>query len=366
MAVSEQIKALQTDVFSQLYEHGHEQVMYCSDPELGLKAIIAIHNTTLGPALGGVRFWPYSSTQDALFDVLRLSRGMTLKAAAAGLNLGGGKAVLIGDPKKLRSEAFFRRFGMFVNNLGGKYITAEDVGVTVKDMEYIRMETPYVTGLPMSMGGSGDPSPVTAYGVYLGMKAAIHYLEGKDSLDGKTIVVKGVGKVGYYLIQNLRKEDTTIFAYDINKENLQRVVEEFGVFALESEEQVFTQPADIFAPCALGADLNAHTIPLLKVKIVAGAANNQLLDETKDALLLQQRGILYVPDFVINAGGLINVATELEGYNKERAYEKAERIYDHCLEVFSIAEQEQISTHEAALRMASRRIHSIKAIHQYL
>jgi leucine dehydrogenase len=352
-------------LFSQVTALGHEQVMFCHDTETGLKAIIAIHNTVLGPSLGGLRFWHYEREEDALFDVLRLSRGMTFKSSLAGLHLGGGKAVIIGDARKIKSEALLRRFGKFVENLNGKYITAEDVGVDEHDMEYLRLETRHVAGLPVYMGGSGDPSPFTAYGVYLGMKAALKYQTGSESLANKKIIVQGTGKVGSFLIERLHKENATIFAFDINEENLKKTAEQYGAIPVK-ETEIYGLAADIYAPCALGGTVNPQTIPQLKVSLIAGGANNQLLDELRDGRALQEKGITYAPDFLINAGGVINVYTELEGYNEKKAYAKTEAIYDTTLKVLRKADEEKITPQEAAIALASERIEQIAHIKKFI
>lgn len=353
-------------VFGPLSDLGHEQVLFCSDNELGLKAIIAIHNTTLGPALGGTRMWTYASDLHALQDVLRLSRGMTFKAAISGLNLGGGKAVIIGNARSgIKTEAFMRRFGMFVENLGGKYITAEDVNTSTLDMEHIKMSTDHVTGIPENMGGSGDPSPVTAYGTYLGMKASVKKLTGSDSLDGKRVVVQGTGNVGYYLCELLAKEKAEIFVYDIFEDKLKKVIEEFGA-TLIKEEEVYSFDADIFSPNALGAILNENTIPQLKVSIVAGGANNQLADELVDANRLKDRGIIWAPDFLINAGGLCNVYTELEGYNRARAMGRADKIYDTTLRCYDYAEEHNITSSEASIALAKQRIDQMARLSHFI
>ena len=356
---------MEQKVFGQLTELGHEQVLFCSDNELGLKAIIGIHNTSLGPALGGTRMWTYASDLDALNDVLRLSRGMSYKAAISGLNLGGGKAVIIGDPRsKLKSEAFMRRFGMFVENLNGKYITAEDVGTNTRDMEWIKMSTDHVTGIPESMGGSGDPSPVTAYGTYLGMKASVKKLTGSDSLAGKRVVVQGTGNVGYYLCELLQKDGAEIFVYDIFQDKL-KAVEKFGVKVI-SESEVYSFDADIFAPCALGAILNETTIPQLRYSIIAGGANNQLKNEVQDGQALKEKGILWAPDFLINAGGLINVYTELEGYDRPRAMARAEGIYDTTLRCYAYAEEHDITTSKASIALAEQRINAMARLSHFI
>lgn len=352
-------------LFNQVTELGHEQVMFCHDAETGLKAIIAIHNTVLGPSLGGLRFWHYEREEDALFDVLRLSRGMTFKSSLAGLNLGGGKAVIIGDARKIKNEALLRRFGKFVENLNGKYITAEDVGVDEHDMECLRLETQHVAGLPFYVGGSGDPSPFTAYGVYLGMKAALKYQTGSDSLANKKVIVQGTGKVGSFLIERLHKENAIIFAFDINEGNLKKAVEQYGVVPIK-ETEIYGLAADIYAPCALGGTVNPQTIPQLKVSLIAGGANNQLLDELRDGKALQEKGIIYAPDFLINAGGVINVYTELEGYNEEKAYAKTENIYDTTLKVLRKADEEKITAQEAAIALASERIKQIAHIKKFI
>ena len=342
-------------LFDHMSAAGHEQVVYCHDQETGLKAIIAIHNTVLGPALGGTRMWNYDNEQDALRDVLRLSRGMSFKASISGLNLGGGKAVIIGDSKKDKSEALFRRFGKFVNSLSGKYITAEDVGTSTKDMEYIKMETNHVTGLPESMGGGGDPSPVTAYGVYMGMKAAAKHTWGNDSLNGKKIVVQGVGHVGENLVHHLVAEGAKIYIIDLNQDALKRIAGETKAEILSGLD-FFGMDMDIYAPCALGATLNTENIQKLKCAVIAGAANNQLADETLHGQMITDKGITYAPDFLINAGGLINVYSELIGYNRQRAMQQTEKIFDYTLDIMKKAAAERIPTYLAANRMAEKRI----------
>lgn len=342
--------------FAEISRLGHEQVVYCYDEPTGLKAIIAIHNTVLGPALGGTRMWNYESEEDALIDVLRLSRGMTFKAAISGLNLGGGKAVIIGDASKAKTEPFLRRFGRFVESLGGRYITAEDVNMKTRDMVYISQETNYVTGLPETMGGGGDPSPVTAFGTYMGMKASAKKVYGSDSLSGKKVAVMGVGQVGKNLVKHLTKEGAKVYVSDINQSNLDYVTKEYNAEVVEGDH-IFDLDVDILAPCALGAILDDHSIPMLKCDIVAGAANNQLKDENKHGDMIKDRGILYAPDFLINAGGLINVYAEFVGnYNSELAYQQAEKIYDTCLDIYAKSEAEGINTQKAATALAMKRI----------
>ena len=338
-------------------EHEHEQVVFCYEPSCGYKGIIAIHNSVLGPALGGTRFWNYGSDQEAIVDALRLSRGMTYKAAVTGLNLGGGKSVIIGDPKTARREEIFRAHGRFVETLKGRYITAEDVGTSPDDMEFVAMETEHVTG---RHGASGDPSPVTAFGVYRGIKAAAAAKFGSDDLAGKTVSVQGLGHVGYYLCQNLASEGAQLVVTDIDAERVNRIVQEFGARAVGINE-IYGVEADIYAPSALGATINDETIPQLKATIVAGAANN-VLAEARHGDELHKRGILYAPDYVINAGGLINVFGELNGWTAERSMRKAGDIYATLAQIFELAEGEGIPTYVAADRMAERRIEAVGKI----
>lgn len=354
-----------TGVIEQMVEFNHEQVMFCNDNNVGLRAIIGIHNTVLGPALGGVRMWNYATEQEALIDVLRLSRGMTYKSAVAGINLGGGKAVIIGDPKKIKTEALLRSFGKFIDNLGGKYITAEDVSMNSRDMEIIHMETDYVTGLPETMGGSGDPSPVTAMGVWMGMKASAKQVYGNDSLNGKKVIVQGLGNVGKHLVEYLIREGAVVFVFDIDEEKIKNISRTFSVKVLSANE-VYSIDADIYAPCALGATVNSKTLEQLKVRIICGSANNQLADEKIHGQMVEEKGILYAPDFVVNAGGIINVYYELEGYNRERAIAHAERIYDTTTRVFEIAKKEKIPTYLAANRLAEERINAIAKLNARL
>jgi leucine dehydrogenase len=362
MEVKEIEKVHQNGIFGTLAKLGHEQVVFCHDEATGLKAIIAIHNTVLGPALGGTRMWNYTSEQEALTDVLRLSRGMTFKAAISGINLGGGKAVIIGDAKTMKTEAFLRRFGKFVNSLNGKYITAEDVNMKTVDMEHIGMETKHVTGLPESMGGGGDPSPVTAYGVYLGMKATAKKVYGSDSLAGKRVAVQGAGQVGTHLVEYLVKENAKVFITDLFEDKVKAIAAQHGVKAV-GQDEIYDLDTDIYAPCALGATVNDDTIPRLKCAIIAGAANNQLKDEVKHGYMLMDRSIAYAPDFLINAGGLINVYNEYLGnYNRNRVFEQAEKIYTTCHNILSLAGEEKISSQEAAIRLSEKRIADIARV----
>lgn len=349
------------DLFRQLAEMGHERVLFCSNPEVGLRAIIAVHSAVLGPGLGGVRMWPYASWDEALIDVLRLARGMTYKAAAAGLNLGGGKAVILADPKKDKSEALFRCFGQYVESLGGLYITAEDVGTDMEDMEVILAETSWVTGVSTAHGGGGDPSPVTAFGVLQGMKAAVEWHFGEATLAGRCVAVQGLGSVGFHLATYLKDEKARLIGTDLDPEATARAARELGM-EIVGPDEILGVECDVLAPCALGAVLNPETIAKLRCKIVAGAANNQLADEERDGRLLDERGILYAPDFVINAGGLINVYNELTGYNRERALRMTRGIYLNLMRVFQIAQRDGVSTNVAAHRVAEERIAKIKAM----
>lgn len=348
-------------IFDQMQGMGHEQLVFCHDPHSGLNAIIGIHNTTLGPALGGTRLWAYNSHEEAIVDALRLSRGMTFKAAISGLNLGGGKAVIIASPDQ-KSEALWRRYGKFVDSLNGKYITAEDVNTSARDMEYISLETDHVTGVPEYMGGSGDPSPFTAYGVYIGMKASAKKAWGNDSLVGKKVLVQGVGHVGQYLVGHLVKEGAKVFITDIDAAKLSQTVEQHRSVTVVDGAGIFDLDIDIYAPCALGATVNDDSISRLKAQIIAGAANNQLADENIHGPRLVQKGILYNPDFLINAGGLINVAAELETYNADRVRGNVEKIYDRSLEIFALSEAEGIHTQAAAMKIAEKRIADIAMV----
>ena len=354
------------NVFEEVEQFGHEQIVFCHDEDTGLKAIIGIHDTSLGPALGGTRMWNYASEQEALTDVLRLSRGMTFKAAISGLNLGGGKAVIIGDAAKMKNEALLRRFGKFVESLSGKYITAEDVNMSTRDMEYISMHTSHVVGLPEVLGGGGDPSPVTAYGAYVGMKAAVKHQMGTEQLKGKKIAVQGVGNVGTNLIEHLVKEDAQVFVTDLNETRLKNVADTYGVTVVGMDE-IYDIDMDIYAPCALGATVNDQTIERLKCSVIAGAANNQLADESKHGQLLREKGIVYAPDFLINAGGLINVGIDyLDVYNRERVYDMTERIYDTCTNILKAADEKNIPSQQAAIEAAMDRINSARSLNARL
>jgi leucine dehydrogenase len=341
-------------LFDTIAGMGHEQVVLCQDSATGYRGIIAVHSTVLGPALGGTRFWNYANDDEAIVDALRLARGMTYKNAVAGLNLGGGKSVIIGDNKTVRREMIFRAHGRFVESLGGRYITAEDVGTSTADMDYVHMETDYVSGLA---GRSGDPSPVTAHGVFRAIQAAARERWGTDDLVNRVVAIQGCGHVGYYLAKELHEAGAKLVASDIDADRVKRVVNELSARGVASDE-IYGVQADIFAPCALGAIINDKTIPQLKVEIVAGAANNQLLEE-RHGDALEARGVLYAPDYVANAGGVINVYSELAGWTSARSFRKADEIYDTVRKVFEIARDEKIPTYLAADRLAEQRIRAV-------
>jgi len=347
-------------LFSYLEKYDYEQVVFCHDEASGLKAIIAIHDTTLGPALGGCRMWTYATEDDAILDALRLARGMTYKAAAAGLNLGGGKTVVLGNAKTDKSEALFRSLGRYIQSLSGRYITAEDVGTNVADMDTIHMETNYVTGISQAYGSSGNPSPMTALGVFRGMQATAKVALGSDDLAGRTVAIQGLGSVGYGLAEQLKAVGANLVVTDINADAVKRAVHELGAKAVATSE-IFDVNCDILAPCAMGAIINDDTIDRLHCKAIAGSANNQLAEE-RHGDILDTRGILYAPDYVINSGGLINVADELEGYQPERARKKVEGIYDIMLDLYRRSETDNIPSYQAADKMAEARIAQIRQV----
>ena len=348
-----EVPGIDRDVLDYMNSKKHEKVVFCSDESTNLKAIIAIHNTNLGPALGGTRMWQYKNISEATKDVLRLSRGMTYKAAITGLNLGGGKAVIIGDSTK-KTKDMMRSFGRFVESQMGNYITAEDVGMTTDDMEIIYQETNHVVGKPIKLGGSGDPSVITAYGTLMGMKGSAYYKWGNDSLRNKKILIQGIGNVGQNLIKLLKNEGATILINDVNEDKIQNTVDKHDVEVIENN--IYNADIDIYAPCALGGTLNDETIPQLKCSIVAGAANNQLAKENIHDEMLANRNILYAPDFLINAGGLINVYSELKGFSHEQVMAKASKIFDTTIEIMDKAKKENISTQKAALKIAKDRV----------
>lgn len=344
-------------IFEQMAKDGHEQVIFCYDRGSGLRAIIAIHDTTLGPALGGCRMLPYATESEAVTDALRLSKGMTYKCAATGVNHGGGKAVIWGDPQQDKSEELFRALGRYMQTLGGRYYTGTDMGTEKEDFVYSRMESRYIVGLPEEHGGSGNSAIITAYGVWRGMKAAALEVFGNDSLTGRHVAIQGLGKVGYHLVERLVEEGARLTVTDVSPENVRRVAQAFDVEVVDPDA-IYGVPCDIFAPCAVGAVLNDETIPRLNCRIVAGSANNQLAEPRHGAALFG-RAILYCPDYVINAGGLIQVADELMGYDRDRAFQKASTIYEMLRRIFAISAEEQIPTSQAADRHAERRIASI-------
>lgn len=347
------------DLFSKMEEYDYEQLILCQDKSTGLKAIIAIHDTTLGPALGGTRICEYESDEEAIEDALRLARGMTYKNAAAGLNLGGGKAVIIGDPKKIKSEALFRAFGRFVEGLNGRYITGEDMNATQEDASYINCETDYIVGLET---GSGNPSPVTAYGVFKGIQAALNEVYGSDDLTGKTVAIQGLGAVGRRLAERLHEAGAKLYVTTRDKAKIDKAVAELGATAVSLDE-IHGVECDVFSPCARGAIINDKTIEQFKCKIIAGAANNQLA-ESIHGDMLHEKGILYVPDYIINSGGVINIIDDISGreYNRENAMKNTARIYDSCKKVFEIAKRDNIPTYKAADIMAEERIAAVRKI----
>ncbi|RFZ90643.1 Glu/Leu/Phe/Val dehydrogenase [Mucilaginibacter conchicola] len=348
-------------IFSQLDAYGHKKVVFCSDPDTGLKAIIAIHDTTLGPAFGSTRMWAYRTEAEALYDVLRLSKSMTYKCAVAGLNMGGAYSVIIGDSRRDKTEALMRKFGRYIKNLNGEFITSEDVGTTPRDMEYIRMETEHVTGIPESLGGSGDPAPVAARGVLMGIKAAVKESYGNDTIAGRSVIVQGIGHVGETLVKLLREENAKVYVSDINDDRLRLVSKKYGAEAV-SNNSIFDIDADIYSPCALGATINTETIKKLKVGIIAGSANNQLQDEDEHGKMLLDKGILFAPDYVINAGGIINCYSELQGFSKRRTMQLTENIYEATRNVLKLSKAENISTIEAANKIAEKRIADIRKV----
>jgi leucine dehydrogenase len=342
------------DVFASPAFDDHEQVIFFFDPASGLRAIIALHDTTLGPALGGCRMWPYASEAEAVTDVLRLAKGMTYKAAMAKLPFGGGKTVIIGDPRKDKSEALFRALGRAIDSLGGRYYTGEDVGTSPADMDWAGAETAYVLG--RSSGSSGDPSPVTARGVWLGIRAAVEHRLGHADLTGVRVAIQGLGHVGYNVARLLAQDGAQLIVADLDPVRAERAAEEFGARLVDGDA-ILGVEAEVLAPCALGGVINEDTLPRLACKIVAGAANNQLL-EPRHGAALHERGILYAPDYVINAGGLINIAEELRstGYDRGRVLARVETIAETLTEVFERAAREQAPTSEIADRLAEERV----------
>ncbi|MFT7676560.1 MAG: leucine dehydrogenase [Planctomycetota bacterium] len=334
----------------------YEKVVRCRDEASGLHSIIAVHSTTLGPALGGMRMLPYASEEEAMTDVLRLAKGMTYKSAVANTGLGGGKCVVIGDPNKIKSEELFRAIGRFVDSLDGQYITAEDMNITVADLEIVQKETKYVSGLSRAAGSSGNPSPYTAYGCLVGVKATCKEAFGTDDLTGRTVVVQGVGAVGGRLAELLKDAGAKVTICDINDKRVAELSAKHG-YGVVSDEDHMSMECDVYAPCARGAGINDETIPKLRCKVIAGCANNILL-EPRHAIDLRARGILYAPDYVINAGGIINVSLEItpEGYDEARAMALIDQIGDNLAQVYAISKRDDIPTNEAAARLAEERL----------
>lgn len=347
-------------IFETMAREGHEQLFFNHDRTTKLKSLIAIHDTTLGPALGGCRMWKYDTEEEAVMDVLRLSKGMTFKSAAAGVDYGGGKSLIWGDPKADKSEGLFRAFARYVEALNGRFSTGTDVGTTFEDFIIARKETQYVGALPEEYGGGGNSGIITAFGTWKAVKAVAKELFGKESLQGLTIAVQGLGKVGYYLVGHLVSEGAEVIACDINQDFIDKAVKDYNVKIVDPEE-IYSVDCDIFSPNALGAVLNDKTIPMLKCKGLAGAANNQLA-EARHADMLAEKGILYAPDYVANAGGLIQVCDELEGYNKERAFRNAGMIYQRLLDIFAMAKEQGITTDAAANIIVEQRLQDIAGI----
>ena len=348
------------EILDKMVKYGHEQVTMYNDPESGLRGIIAIHDTTLGPSCGGTRMWPYASEADALADALRLSQAMTYKSAAAGLNLGGGKGVIIGDPRTDKTEGLLRAWGRFVDTLGGRYLTTTDVGTTGRDLESVHQETEHVVGLDVTLGGSGDTSIMTGLGIYMGMRACASHAWGSDSLRGRKIAMQGFGKVATHTAEHLLEDDAQIFATDISEAALDKA-RQMGVNVVGPDE-IYDVKCDIFAPCALGGVINAETIDRLHCSIVAGGANNQLATP-EDGEELHRRGIIYAPDFLINAGGIINAAAEIgQPYNPDRSRQQTERIYEQMAAVLTTSSKKEISTARAADLLAEKRLASVRGV----
>ena len=354
-------------IFDYMQKYDYENLFLCQDRALGLKAVIAIHDTTLGPATGGCRMWQYNNEMEAIEDALRLARGMTYKYAAAGVNLGGGKAVIIGDPKRKDRESIFRALGKFINRLGGKYITGEDVGTTLRDMEYIRMETDHVVTLPTYLGGAGDIAPMTAFGVIRAMEACCKRVYGSEKIERKKVAVQGIGAVGRNMVEQLKEHGAQIIVTDLDLEKIDAIVAKYGVEKVEPEA-IYDLECDIFCPCALGAIINDTTVERLKCRIICGSANNQLKDEKLHGKLLENKGMLYAPDFIANAGGTIYDTDRIGigGVSHERGKEKVSRIYQNMELVFEIADREKIPSYLAAERMAEERIRKIAEVKKYV
>ncbi|HCH64857.1 MAG TPA: leucine dehydrogenase [Deltaproteobacteria bacterium] len=350
-------------IFSEMANLEHEQLVFCRNDDVGLRAIIAIHSTALGPALGGCRLYNYANEDDAVRDVLRLSRGMTYKAAVAGLDFGGGKAVIIGDPS-IKSEPLFRAFGRFVESLRGRYITAEDMNTTVEDMNHIRRETNHVNGASLHAGGSGDPSPVTAWGVFHGIRACLEVVHGSPDVSGRTVAIQGLGAVGFELARYLHEAGAQLLFNDISDRKLTRAIETFGGTVVDGDDY-YSSECDVLAPCAIGGIINAATIPRIRAPIIAGAANNQLDDEARDGEQLEAAGIVYAPDYVISAGGLINVAAERSGASAEAAMSDAAGIFDTVKQIINLSRAGRITTTAASNQVAEQRIDAVSRLRRF-
>jgi leucine dehydrogenase len=352
--ITTEVKA-ESNILGLMEQMEHENLLFFTDKQTGLKGIIAVHDTTLGPSLGGCRIWHYQNESDAALDVLRLSRGMTFKSSIIGINLGGGKAVIISNNKEQRTEKYWRKFGETVESLGGKYITAEDVGTSTKEIGYIMQSTKHVAGRPVESGGLGDPSPYTAHGVFLGLKASAKEAFGSDDLSGRKVAVQGTGHVGKYLVGHLTKAGAKVYIADINQDSLKAVANEYGATVVGTDE-IYDLDVDIYAPCALGATVNTDTIRRLKCAVIAGAANNQLADEQLHGQMLLDKGIIYAPDFLINAGGVVNCYREVKNLTEQESMKYIDEIYNKTLQIFARAKEEKVPTQEAAIRIAKERI----------
>ncbi|WP_350344688.1 amino acid dehydrogenase [Proteinivorax tanatarense] len=348
-------------IFEMMEKEGHEQLVFNQEKISGLKALVAIHDTTLGPALGGCRMWNYDTEEEAITDVLRLSKGMTYKSGATGTDYGGGKSLIWGDPQKDKSEALFRAFGRYIDVFKGRFMTGTDVGTTFHDFIIARKETQYVGALPEEYGGGGNSSIITAFGTWRGIKAACKESFGTDDLSGRTVAVQGLGKVGYFLVKHLIEEGAKVIGTDIVDAHIDKVKSDFPQVEIVKPDEIYSVECDVFSPNALGAIVNDENIDKFKCKVIAGAANNQLA-ESRHGKVLADKGILFAPDFVVNAGGLIQVADELEGYNKGRAYNKASTIYDMLIQIFDIAREENIIPNEAAVKLVDQRLETIGRI----
>lgn len=353
-----------SSIFNLMNSSSHQNLYFCNDPSVGLKAIIAIHDTTLGPAIGGVRMLPYDTEEDAIEDALRLSKAITYKASLAGLNLGGGSAVIIGNNRNDKTEILMRRLGKFIEGLNGNFIASIDVGTTQRDLEFIRAETSYVAGLPTSMNGAGDTTLFAARGVFYGIKAAIKELYGDDSLAGRKVAVQGVGAVGEQLVAMLRSENARVYVSDMTEERKMKVATKYKAEPIQYSTS-YELDVDVYAPCALGGTVNVDTVPKMRCKIIAGSANNQLKDEDKTVQLLKEHNILYAPDFLINSGALISCFSELEGYGSDRTESLIRNIYSATRHVLQKSQEDGIATYEAAKQLAERRIADISKLRRF-